>query len=226
MGQAGAMAAYDAIADWYEEQFLPTTHSGQDPIGVAQALRDLLGPGRGFCVELGCGTGIHASAIRGLGWHALGVDVSAGMLRHAHQRLSVALADAEHLPLRDESVPAIVAVMVHTDMPNYRAVLRDVARVLTPGGVFVHIGVHPAFCGGFADRGDENGIVIRPGYLRTYYTKDSWTDRGIRDKVGAMHRPLPELLHAMLDAGLILERFQEGGAPTPTTLSVRARRSV
>ena len=115
-------------------------------------------------------------------------------------------------------MPAVVAVMVHTDMPNYPAVLREVARALRPGGSFVHIGVHPCFCGGFADRADESGILIQPGYLRTYFTKDSWTDRGIRDKVGAMHRPLPELLHAILDAGLVLERFQEGGAPTPTTL--------
>jgi len=114
--------------------------------------------------------------------------------------------------------------MVHTDMPNYPAVLREVARVLRPGDSFVHIGVYPCFCGGFADRAEESGIVIQPGYLRTHFTKDSWTDRGIRDKVGAMHRPLPELLHAILDAGLVLERFQEGGAPTPTTLSVRARR--
>jgi hypothetical protein len=98
--------------------------------------------------------------------------------------------------------------------------------VLRPGGSFVHIGVHPCFCGGFADRSEQSSIVIRPGYRRTYFTKDSWTDRGIRDKVGAMHRPLPELLHAMLDAGLILERFQEGGAPTPTTLSVRSHRPL
>ncbi len=39
-----------------------------------------------------------------------------------------------------------------------------------------------------------------------------------------MHRPLPDLLHAFLDAGLTLERFTEGGAPTPTVLAIRARK--
>jgi hypothetical protein len=46
----------------------------------------------------------------------------------------------------------------------------------------------------------------------------------VRDKVGATHWPLPELLHAFLAAGLSLDRFAEGGTPTPTMLAVRARR--
>jgi hypothetical protein len=89
--------------------------------------------------------------------------------------------------------------------------------------VLVHVGVHPCFCGGFADRGDPDAVVIRPGYLDGHWTKDSWTDQGIRDKVGATHWPLPELLHAFLDAGLTLERFAEGAVPTPVVLAVRAR---
>jgi hypothetical protein len=113
--------------------------------------------------------------------------------------------------------------MAHTDMPGYPAVLREVARVLEPGGIFVHIGVHPCFCGGFADHTDGAAIVIRPGYLDGGWTTDSWTDQGIRDKVGAVHRPLPEFLHAFLDAGFAFERFAEGGAPTPIAFGVRAR---
>lgn len=47
-----------------------------------------------------------------------------------------------------------------------------------------------------------------------YWTKESWTTQGVRAKVGATHFPLPALMHAFLDAGLTLERFAEGGAPT------------
>jgi hypothetical protein len=78
--------------------------------------------------------------------------------------------------------------------------------------------------GGFADRAEPYDVVIRPGYLDGHWTKESWTDRGIRDKVGAEHRPVPDLLHAFLDAGLVLERFAEGGTPTPIVLAVRARK--
>ncbi|AVT28606.1 SAM-dependent methyltransferase [Plantactinospora sp. BC1] len=217
-------AAYDEIADWYEAEFLPR-HTGSDELEIDRSLRLLLGPGDGPCLELGCGTGAYAGSIRALGRTPVGVDISAGMLRYARDRLPVVRADAARLPVRDGALPAVVAVMVHTDMPGYPAVLREAARVLAPGGTFVHVGVHPCFCGGFADRTDGDAILIRPGYRDSAWTRESWTDRGIRDKVGATHHPLPELLHMFLDAGLTFERFAEGGAPTPIVLAVRARRS-
>jgi SAM-dependent methyltransferase len=217
-----ASAAYDEIADWYEREFL----GEDDPIGVGRVLGDLLGEGDGTCLEIGCGTGVHAARVRALGRRPVGVDLSAGMLRYARGRLPAGRADAVRLPVRDGSVDAAIAVMVHTDMPGYAAVLREAARVLRPGGVFVHVGVHPCFCGGFADRGDLDAVVIRPGYLDGHWTKASWTDQGVRDKVGATHRPLLGLLHAFLDAGLALERFAEGDGPTPAVLGVRARRTA
>lgn len=215
-------AAYDEIADWYEHEFLPRTEG--DPLGLNRVLTELLGRGDGTCLEIGCGTGVHAAALRGLGWSPVGVDLSAGMLRHARIRLPVALGDAGRLPIRDGCLPAVVALMVHTDMPGYPDVLREAARVLRPGGRLVHVGVHPCFCGGFADRADPAAVVVRPGYLDGHWTKQSWTDQGIRDKVGASHWPLAELLGAFLEAGLVLDGFAEGTGPTPTVLGVRARK--
>ena len=173
---------------------------------------------------MGSGTGARSALIRELGWTPVGVELSAAMLRRGQGRLPAARADAARLPIADASVPAVAAIMVHTDMPDYPAVLREAARVLRPGGVFVHIGVHPCFCGGFADWSDPAAIVVRPGYRDGHWTKASYTDRGVRDKVGASHWPLPELLGAAVDAGLVPERFAEGGRPTPVTLGFRATR--
>jgi SAM-dependent methyltransferase len=117
-----------------------------------------------------------------------------------------------------------VCVLAHTDLPDYAAVLREAARVLAPGGRFVHVGVHPCFCGGFADRTDPAAVVIRPGYVDSSWTTDSWTDQGIRDKVGATHVPLSELLTDTLAAGFQLEAVTEGGGPTPVVLSARWRK--
>ncbi|MCW8218857.1 class I SAM-dependent methyltransferase [Streptomyces griseolus] len=222
-------AAYDRIADWYEREFLGGPEAGStagNPLALGPLLAGLLGGGGGAtCLEVGCGTGIHAAGLRELGWAPVGVDLSAGMLRHAHGRLPVVRADAGRLPVRDGSVPAVVAVMAHTDMPDYPAVLREVARVLRPGGVFVHVGVHPCFCGGFADRSDAEAVVVRPGYLDTARTTVSWSDQGLRDKVGAGHLPLAGLLNGFLDAGFTPERFAEHGAPTPVVMAVRARKA-
>jgi SAM-dependent methyltransferase len=221
-------APYDAIADWYEEDFLgPRSADGlpiSDPFGIDGALCHLLGPGFGDCLEIGCGTGTHASRVRSLGYAPIGVDVSAGMLRHARSRLPIARADGEMLPFPEASFSSVLAVMIHSDVPNYSAIIREASRVLVRGGCFIHIGVHPCFCGGFADRTDSEAIVVRPGYLDGHWTTNSWTDRGLRDKVGAQHIPLPDLLRSFVDVGLDLEDFKEGGSPTPMVLSIKARK--
>ncbi|HZB50237.1 MAG TPA: class I SAM-dependent methyltransferase, partial [Mycobacteriales bacterium] len=56
------------------------------------------------------------------------------MLRHAAGRLPAARADVERMPVRDGSVPTVISVMVHTDMPAYPAVLAEVARALAASG--------------------------------------------------------------------------------------------
>ncbi|MGH3203767.1 MAG: class I SAM-dependent methyltransferase [Streptosporangiaceae bacterium] len=218
-------AAYDEIADWYEHEFLADTAApGTDPLGIDAALGSLLGRGTGACLEIGCGTGVRAGRVRGLGWTPVGIDISAAMLRYARGRLPAARADAVRLPVRDRCLSAVITVMAHTDLPAYPAVLAEAARVLQPGGRLVHIGVHPCFCGGFADRSDPAAVVIRPGYLDGHWTKASWTTNGVRDKVGATHLPLASLMHAFLDAGLTPERLAEGGEPTPVMLAIRACR--
>jgi SAM-dependent methyltransferase len=214
---------YDDIADWYEHEF----HRGipeEDALGIKAALGKLLGRGAGPCLDLGCGTGAYADRLRELGWSPFGIDVSAGMLAYAKHRLPVIRSSAERLPLCDRSLPCVAAVMVHTDMPEYPRILKEAARVLIPGGVLVHVGVHPCFCGGFADRSEPEAITIRTGYLDSQWTTASWTDKGLRDKVGATHFSLPTLLEAFLDAGLVLEGFAEGGVPVPTVLAIKTRR--
>ncbi len=225
----GTPAPYDEVADWYEHEFLVAQRrlghaEFADRLGIDQAIVELLGPGDGTCLEVGCGTGIYAARVRELGWTPVGVDLSLGMLAHARSRLPTAQGDAIVLPVASGSVAAVIAVMVHTDMAEYPMVISEVHRVLAPGGVFVHVGVHPCFCGGFADRTDPEAVVIKPGYLDGVWTTASWTDRGLRDKVGAVHYPLATLLNTLTSAGFHLEEFAEGGAPTPVVFSLRGRR--
>ncbi|MFG3690752.1 class I SAM-dependent methyltransferase [Micromonospora sp. NPDC047740] len=80
---------------------------------------------------------------RRLGWQPVGVDLSGGQLRYARTRLAVVRGDAARLPVADASVCAVTCVLGHTDLPAYPAVVAEAARVLAPGGRFVHLGVHP-----------------------------------------------------------------------------------
>ena len=215
----GSPAAYDPIADWYADYV--RLDAGGFTARADTALRRILGPGRGTCLDVACGTGVFAATLRGLGWSPVGVDISAAQLRHAAPAHPVAQADARALPVRTASVPAVVAILCHTDIDDYAAVAREAARVLVHGGRFAHVGVHPCFIGAFADRSDPDRVVISPGYWRRQRTFETWAPQGIRARVGATHLPLSELVEAILAAGLVLEDMVEVGE-TPDVLAIRA----
>jgi SAM-dependent methyltransferase len=106
---------------------------------VHAMIGDLLGPREGICLDVCCGTGAHAAALARLGWTPVGVDLSAGQLRHAGARLPVAVADSTALPFPDHCLPAAACVLASTDVPDYAAVLREISRVLRPGSRFIHV---------------------------------------------------------------------------------------
>jgi len=221
------IAAYDEHADWYN------AHMSPDGVGdyvrrVHTTLAVLLGPGSGTCLDVCCGTGAHADPLSRLGWSPVGIDLSRNQLRHAAPRLPVALADATALPLADGSVPAAVCVLASTDVPDYAAVLREIARVLTPGGRFVHIGVHPCFVGAFADRTEAPRVVVHPAYTDRSHTYAGGSPNGVRARVGAWHVPLADLLNGAAKAGLHIVRTAEegeGGVPELFAFAATSARS-
>lgn len=220
MSRAGAL--YDPHADWYEAYL---TGPAADFVGRTAALTGrVLGRGTGTCLDVACGTGAMAATVCALGWTPVGLDLSVRQLRYAAPRLPVLAADATRLPVADAVVPAALCVLCHTDVPDYHAVVREAARVLRPGGRFVHVGVHPCFVGAFADRSDPNAVVIDPGYHLTHRRFDAWSPHGMRARVGAWHLSLSALLHALLDAGLLLDAVEEGGpaASIPDLLGIAA----
>jgi SAM-dependent methyltransferase len=90
-------------------------------------------------VDIGCGTGRHARALRELGIRSIGVDLSAGLLGAAAERNAGdwVQADARRLPLRD-GVADVVWSLCQGGFgitPGGDAqVLAEMVRVLRPGG--------------------------------------------------------------------------------------------
>ncbi len=188
----------------------------------------LLGDGPGRLLDVGCGGGVHTAAFAARGWSVTGVDVSAAQLELARARgVEVVEADAAELPFAEASFDAAVSMFTHTDVGDFAAALREVARVVRPGGAFVYVGVHPCFVGPHAFVHDRDVPELHPGYRDTSYRTEAagiWSD-GLRAKVGASHLPLGLFLQAVLDAPLTLERFQEPeGRDYPHVIALRARR--
>jgi ubiquinone/menaquinone biosynthesis C-methylase UbiE len=217
-------ARYDSIADWYDAVFA-TSELGTAARGIV--LR-LLGPGSGRLLDVGCGGCTHAVVFAEHGWTVVGVDVSPAQLRLAQQRgVDVVEADAAALPFDSASFDAVVSMFTHTDVDDFAAVLREVARVLRPGGAFVYLGVHPCFVGPHAFVYDREVPELHPGYRDTMHRAEApgiW-GAGLCAKVGARHLPLGLFMETFLDAGLMLERFEEPkGREYPHLLALRCRR--
>jgi SAM-dependent methyltransferase len=91
--------------------------------------------------DVGCGNGFDLRQIvpQGRCSHAIGIDLSAGMLRSVADlrqsgRLSLVQADAQHLPLPDASVDVALAMHMLYHVPDVSAAIAELRRITKPGG--------------------------------------------------------------------------------------------
>jgi SAM-dependent methyltransferase len=99
-------------------------------------------PAGGIALDVGCGPGTVTASLAsaaGPGGLALGVDLSEAMLARAVRaeagpQIGFLRADAQRLPLRDETVDAVVSIAVLQLVPDPAAALAEMARVLRAGG--------------------------------------------------------------------------------------------
>jgi SAM-dependent methyltransferase len=101
----------------------------------------VLWDGTQVVADVGCGNGFDLRQLvpQGRCHHAIGLDLSAGMLRSLESlrrsgRLSLVQADAERLPLSGESVDVAMAMHMLYHVPDVRAAIRELRRITKPDG--------------------------------------------------------------------------------------------
>jgi SAM-dependent methyltransferase len=131
---------------WVEQAYVGDELPQKFPVGperVRVALESVAPavPDGGALVDLGCGGGqllLHAAQ---LGWRAVGVDQAPGMIeesRRLTEGLGVQLVEAAYdaSGLEDASVDAVTAIGLIEYLPDDDGLLREVTRLLRPGGRF------------------------------------------------------------------------------------------
>ncbi|MEV4350200.1 class I SAM-dependent methyltransferase [Actinoplanes sp. NPDC049596] len=209
---------WDSDADEYQAEhgaFLGDLDFVWCPEGLREADAHLLGDVRDRRVlELGAGAAAGARWLAGQGAEVTALDLSAGMLRHAAaaaERTGVVVpliqADALALPFADSVFDIVcTAFGAIPFVSDSAAAMREVARVLRPGGSWVFSVTHPMRWI-FWDEPDETGLIARNSYFdRTPYVE--------RDESGAVtyieqHRTIGDRVRELVAAGFELRDLIE-----------------
>jgi ubiquinone/menaquinone biosynthesis C-methylase UbiE len=124
---------YDEFSGWYERARGRGYHALIDDLEVRVVEPYARG---GRLLEVGCGTGLILERVARFAHRAVGIDLSAGMLRQAKARgLEVMQGLATALPFADESFDVTCSFKVLAHVPDIELALAEMARVTRRGGV-------------------------------------------------------------------------------------------
>jgi demethylmenaquinone methyltransferase/2-methoxy-6-polyprenyl-1,4-benzoquinol methylase len=91
-------------------------------------------PAGSTVVDVACGTGDLCRELTAVGLRPVGVDLSAGMLRHARTSAPLVQADGLRLPVRDGAADGVTCGFALRNVVDLAALFAETARVLRPGG--------------------------------------------------------------------------------------------
>lgn len=128
-------AYYDDFSGGYESERARGYHAMLDELesGIVASY------GRGGDVlEAGCGTGLILERVARVASTAVGVDLSAGMLRKARARgLQVSQGSITQLPFADDSFDVTCSFKVLAHIPPIEQAMAEMLRVTRPGGYVI-----------------------------------------------------------------------------------------
>jgi demethylmenaquinone methyltransferase/2-methoxy-6-polyprenyl-1,4-benzoquinol methylase len=172
----------------------------------AAAARAAVGDGAGAALDVATGTGSLARALHDAGaFTVVGVDFSTAMLDVAALRtpanagVSLRYGDAMDLPFPAETFDACTIGFGLRNLPDYQACLREMARVLRPGGRLVVLELTPHDRPVFGPLFDL--------YFGRIVPLVGWLVTGDRDA----YRYLPESVCAFPDAGRLAGMMSRAG---------------
>lgn len=135
-----------SLRGWLIAALYDRMGAASERAGLAARRRELLAGARGRVLEVGAGTGINLEHYpEGIEELVL-VEPERAMVRKLEQRLHelgrrarIVEAKAEALPFPDGSFDAVVCTLVLCNVGNPQSALREMRRVLRPGGSFLFL---------------------------------------------------------------------------------------
>ena len=178
------------------------------------------------CLDLGCGEGHNTRLLAGRGARVAAVDIAESFIAAAagipQQGIRYLLGDGALLPFRAASFDAVTAFMSLMDVADPERTLREVARVLRPGGFVQFSVLHPIMSAPVGHWVTDEAGARRARAIGEYFYQGPFTETWnfgalpaqIRDRyepftITYARRTFTGWLDAVLDAGLAVEAVTE-----------------
>lgn len=140
------------MVNWYQRVIVPRLLNAEMGLKELENIRrDALADVSGVVLEIGVGPGYniplytHISKLYALDPSKELIDIAKTRSGAVSFPVEFLNASAEHIPLSEKSVDTVVSTWTLCSVGDPRAVLREIKRILKPGGrfVFVEHGVSP-----------------------------------------------------------------------------------
>lgn len=194
---AAVRSMFDAVAPRYDLVNRIMTF-GLDVRWRRRALRDLRLPPRTRVLDLASGTGDFCRELDAAGIHAIGLDLSLGMLQNARTDVPLAQSDVLRLPVPDGSVDGVTCGFALRNLVALPPFFAELARVVRPGGRIALL-----------DVGVPTNPILRWGH-GIYFGKLVPLIGGILSDPAA-YRYLPKSVAYLPEPGVLLEMVRSAG---------------
>lgn len=193
-------------------------------------------------LDVGCGEGTNTRRVAKLGASMRAIDIAPTFIRHAVETemseplgIEYRQGNAEALPYPDEQFDFATAFMSLMDVSNPAAALREIRRVLRPGGFLQFSILHPCFAPPHRrvlrdDRGEAYAVELADYFAAGTHVEE-WRFGQLDEEEKARSKPfrvpyahltLGGWVDALRQAGFILEKIGEPSADEETAERVPA----
>jgi SAM-dependent methyltransferase len=180
---------------------------------------DLVPPPGRLTLDVGCGEGRLSRDLKEQGHDVIGVDASETVIEAAREidlESDYIIADAAALPFPDGHADLVVAFMTLMDVDDMPGIVRELARVLEPGGRLALAIVHPMNSAHEYDREGRHPadwLVLTESYFERRVYRDEIERDGLRMVFESRHWTLEDYFDAILRAGFQVEALREIADP-------------
>jgi SAM-dependent methyltransferase len=194
------------FALWYPWGMAVSEYSGQQ-----ETRGRLVGQAHGRTLEIGAGNGYNLPHYTEKVTELVVTEPSPYMMTHLERRMAkepppvgsweLMRLGAEELPFADDSFDTVVATFVHCTIPDPAAALREIDRVLRPGGRYLFLEHVRARRGTLLGRFQD--LVERP---HRYVCAGCYPNRDTEAALGASPLTVEELEHGTMPKSFVSVR--------------------